>query len=62
MLAVVMKRAIVDLVNNFEPRVQLLNVDVYVAEDSNAIRVTIEFKIINTERPISFDIALERTR
>ena len=62
MLAVVMKRAIVDLVNNFEPRVQLLNVDVYVAEDSNAIRVTIEFKIINTERPISFEIALERTR
>ena len=62
MLAVVMKRAIVDLVNNFEARVQLLNVDVYVAEDSNAIRVTIEFKIINTERPISFDIALERTR
>ena len=62
MLAVVMKRAIVDLVNNFEPRVQLLNVDVYVAENSNAIRVTIEFKIINTERPISFDIALERTR
>lgn len=62
MLAVVMKRAIVDTVNNFEPRVELLDVDVYVGEDSNAIRVTIEFKIRNTERPLSLDIVLERTR
>lgn len=62
MLAVVMRRAIVDTVNNFEPRVELLNVDVYVAEDSNAIRVTIEFKIVNTERPLSLDLVLERTR
>jgi phage baseplate assembly protein W len=62
MLAVVMKRAIVDTVNNFEPRVQLLNVDVDVAIDSNAIRVTIEFKIVNTERPLTLDLVLERTR
>lgn len=62
MLAVVMKRAIVDTVNNFEPRVELLNVDVNVAIDSNAIRVTIEFKIKNTERPLSLDLVLERTR
>jgi phage baseplate assembly protein W len=62
MLAVVMKRAIVDTVNNFEPRVQLLNVDVDVSIDSNAIRVTIEFKIVNTERPLTLDLVLERTR
>lgn len=62
MLAVVMKRAIIDVVNNFEPRVELINVDVYVAEDSNAIRVTIEFRIVNTERPLSLDLVLERTR
>jgi phage baseplate assembly protein W len=62
MLGVVMKRAIVDTVNNFEPRVELLNVDVNVAPDSNAIRVTIEFKIKNTERPLSLDLVLERTR
>jgi phage baseplate assembly protein W len=62
MLGVVMKRAIVDTVNNFEPRVELLNVDVYVSEDSNTISVTIEFKIVNTERPLSLDLVLERTR
>lgn len=62
MLAVVMKRAIVDTVNNFEPRVELLNVDVNVGIDSNAIKVTIKFKIRNTERPLSLDLVLERTR
>ena len=62
MLGVVMKRAIVDTVNNFEPRVELLNVDVNVAPDINSIRVTIEFKIKNTERPLSLDLVLERTR
>ncbi len=62
MLGVVMKRAIVDTVNNFEPRVELLNVDVLVSENSNSIGVTIEFKIVNTERPLSLDLVLERTR
>lgn len=62
MLAVVIKRAIVDVVNNFEPRVELLDVNVDVANDSNAIRITVEFKIVNTERPLSLDLVLERTR
>ena len=62
MLGVVLKRAIVDTVNNYEPRVELLNVDVLVAENSNSIGVTIEFKIVNTERPLSLDLVLERTR
>ena len=62
MLGVVMKRAIVDTVNNYEPRVELLSVDVSVSEDSNSIGVTIQFKIVNTERPLSLDLVLERTR
>jgi phage baseplate assembly protein W len=62
MLDIVLRRAIVDTVNNFEPRVELLNVDVVVEEDSNVIRINIEFKIVNTERPLSLDLVLERTR
>ena len=61
MLGVVVKRAIVDTVNNFEPRVQLLDVNVKVS-DNNSIRVNIEFKIVNTERPLTLDLVLERTR
>lgn len=61
MLGVVIKRAIVDVVNNFEPRVQLLDVNVQVS-DNNSILVNIEFKIVNTERPLTLDLVLERTR
>lgn len=57
-----MKKAIWDMVNNFEPRVVLLNVDVNYAPDGNELRVTIEFTIVNTERPLTLDLVLERTR
>lgn len=56
------ERAIVDVINNFEPRAQLLNVSVKLSPDSNSLYVTIEFKIVNTERPLALDLVLERTR
>lgn len=62
MLAVSMRKAIFDLVNNFEPRVELLDVLVNFDPDANYVNVTIEFKIANTERPLTLDLVLERTR
>ena len=57
-----MKRAIEDVINNFEPRVDLLDVKVYDNLDNNAVSVTITFKIKNTSNPITLDLALQRTR
>jgi len=62
MLQVMMERAITDTVNNFEPRVELLNVEVVVSEDDYTVYVTIEFKIINTSQPLTLELTLERTR
>jgi phage baseplate assembly protein W len=62
MLQVMMERAITDTVNNFEPRVELLNVDVVVSEDDYTVYVTIEFRIINTTQPLTLELTLERTR
>lgn len=62
MLQVMLQRAIVDTVNNFEPRVVLLNVDVVVSEDDYDVYVTIEFRIVNTTQPLTLDLTLERTR
>ncbi len=62
MLGATLKRAIFDVINNFEPRVELIDVAVNVSADTNEIYVTIEFKIVNTERPITLDLTLERTR
>lgn len=62
MLGVMLRQAIFDVVNNFEPRVQLTQVNVTVSDENNAIYITIEFKIVNTERPLTLDLTLERTR
>ena len=61
-LAVSMKKSIFDLVNNFEPRVDLIDVLVDFNPDANYVYITIEFKIVNTERPLTLDLVLERTR
>jgi phage baseplate assembly protein W len=62
MFDVMLQRAIIDVINNFEPRVQIIDVRVNDAADLNAVYITLEFKIVNTERPITLDLALERTR
>ena len=62
MLQVMLKRAITDTVNNFEPRVELLDVGVVVSADTYTVNVSIEFRIVNTTRPITLDLTLERTR
>ena len=62
MLGVMLKQAIIDVINNFEPRVNLIDVYTNVNDDSNSIEVTIQFKLVNTERPLTLDLTLERTR
>jgi phage baseplate assembly protein W len=62
MFTVMLQRAIIDVINNFEPRVEIIDVRINDASDNNAVYVTLEFKIVNTERPITLDLTLERTR
>lgn len=56
------RRAIIDLISNFEPRVVLLDVQVIPSEENNSLYINITFRIVNTERPITLDLILERTR
>lgn len=62
MLNIALKRAISDTILNFEPRVNLLSVEVVSDIDSNSVQVTIQFAIVNTERPIQLQLILYRTR
>lgn len=62
MFTVMLQRSIIDVINNFEPRVEILDVRVNDSIDTNSVYITLEFKIVNTERPITLDLALERTR
>lgn len=62
MLNMLLKRAIIDTITNFEPRVRLIDVVVRFSPDNYDVYVSIEYTIINTTRPIQIDLVLKRTR
>lgn len=62
LLPVLIKRAIQQTIDNYEPRVRLLDVTVNMSPDTNSIYVTIEFVIVNTSVPLIVDLILTRTR
>jgi phage baseplate assembly protein W len=57
-----MKRSIEDVITNFEPRVDLIDVQLFDNMDNNAVSITVLFKIKNTTSPIKLDLVLKRTR
>lgn len=61
-LLAVLNQEIRDVITNFEPRVELLDVNTVFNYDRNAVDITILFRIINTTRPITLQFTLERTR
>mgnify|MGYP003348448969 CR=1 FL=1 len=61
-LPLLIQRVITDTINNFEPRANLVQVDVTNSADENYLDVTIIFTILNTSRPITLTMVLERTR
>lgn len=62
MLNVLLKRAIQDVIINFEPRVNLIDVLVTLSPDNNEVYVSVSFTIVNTSTPIAVDIILTRSR
>ena len=51
-----------NVINNFEPRVSVLNVRVSVDEDRNGFNVELQYVIKNREQPVITNIFLERVR
>lgn len=62
LLATMMQNVIINTINNHEPRVDLLDVDVKFSPENNDAYVSIVFKIKNTETPLTVNLLLERTR
>jgi phage baseplate assembly protein W len=61
-LSTTIERAIYDVVNTYEPRVNLDSVVVYANADENFIIITLTYRVLNTQRPATLEISLERTR
>ena len=62
MTATFLEDTIIRLINNFEPRVRLQGVRVTADYDNNGFGVVIQYIIINTETPATFNLFLERIR
>lgn len=60
--SILIERAIYQTVQNFEPRVSLINVIAKLSPDNNAVYVTIEFRILNIAIVQSINVILNRTR
>lgn len=59
---ITMKQIIQQTIDNHEPRVDVINIEIDPDEDHNTITISVNFKIKNTEQPINVTIALDRTR
>lgn len=51
-----------EVINNYEPRAALIDVEVVGEADQNAVRITVSFYVRNNQRPVTISIFLERTR
>ena len=56
------RNAIRDTIDSFEPRCELVDVDVTGLLDSNQLNVTITFYVINNEEPTTLKLVLNRIR
>ena len=57
-----LERSIINTIENYEPRVVLLDVQVNGNPDNNALYASISFRIVNTTNPINVGVMLDRTR
>jgi hypothetical protein len=57
-----LKEAVLETIENFEPRCQVLDILVESNEDEHNLKVYITFQAINAERPVTFDLVLNRVR
>ena len=51
-----------EVINQYEPRAELISVDADIKPDQHSVEVTITFRVINQQDPISINLMLERVR
>jgi len=61
-LSYAVRDQIINAINAYEPRAQLINLDVDARIDRNDIRVRIEYQVVNTSEFITFSTTISRLR
>ena len=57
-----LKKQIIDSIEIFEPRAQVINITSNLNEDSHEIKVTVTFKVLNTNQVLTTEVNLTRLR
>ena len=60
--AISLRKLISDAIRNFEPRVELIDVQAVPYLNRNEYQITIRFRVINTQEPAEITLALQRIR
>lgn len=58
----ILEERVREVINNFEPRVSLIDVIVFPLTDQNQVKITINFYIKSSELPLSTTVFIERAR
>jgi phage baseplate assembly protein W len=61
-IAAQLERAVIETIENFEPRVQVSTVTAIADPDQNGYKMVLEFFVINRAEPITINFFLERIR
>jgi phage baseplate assembly protein W len=59
---ILIQKEIENVIQNFEPRVEVIEVLVDNDMDTNDYKIKVTYRILNTLEPLSFDFILKRTR
>ena len=59
---IIMRDKIEDVLNAYEPRCGLLDVEVLGDIDSNTVKINVVFHVINSETPQTLSIDIDRVR
>jgi len=62
LFVITMTEAITNVLNNYEPRIDVLSVNVRPSYDNNKVYIGIIFRIKNTENPLEVGVTLTRVR
>jgi phage baseplate assembly protein W len=57
-----MQRAIIDVIQNFEPRVTVEDVYVFVQDETNSVIISVTFVVVGFDTLEELELTLERTR
>lgn len=60
--ATLLRNAIFEVINNYEPRVKVIDIIVNVRDDNNGYNATISYIILNRNIPVTISLFLERIR